>query len=119
MQDDLLHAELTVYETMYYAAQLRLLDVDLAQRESRIQEILTLMGLDHCKDVIIGDTKRKGISGGERKRVCVGMELLRKPKLLFLDEMTSGLDSSTSGLKFDQFDCFYIKNVLFSYTIDY
>lgn len=96
MQDDLLHAELTVYETMYYAAQLRLIDVNEQGREDRIKEVITMMGLDHCRDVIIGDSKRKGISGGERKRVCVGMELLRRPKLLFLDEMTSGLDSSTS-----------------------
>eukprot|EP00602_Paraphysomonas_sp_CaronLab_P006649 CAMPEP_0185035536 /NCGR_PEP_ID=MMETSP1103-20130426/27085_1 /TAXON_ID=36769 /ORGANISM="Paraphysomonas bandaiensis, Strain Caron Lab Isolate" /LENGTH=593 /DNA_ID=CAMNT_0027572661 /DNA_START=1 /DNA_END=1782 /DNA_ORIENTATION=+ len=96
MQDDLLHAELTVYETLSYAAQLRLVDMTNAERQTRIEEVMKMMGIEHCRDVIIGDTRRKGISGGERKRVCVAVELLRKPKLLFLDEMTSGLDSSTS-----------------------
>jgi hypothetical protein len=54
------------------------------------------MGIGHVRDVIIGDTRRKGISGGERKRVCVAIELLTQPKLLFLDEPTSGLDSTTA-----------------------
>lgn len=96
MQDDLLHAELTVAETLSYAAQLRLVDMSDDDRNKRVDEVLQMMGIEHCRNVIIGDTRRKGISGGERKRVCVAMELLRKPKLLFLDEMTSGLDSTTS-----------------------
>ena len=96
MQDDLLHAELTVFETLSYAAQLRLVDVSDDEREARVNDVMQMMGIEHCRNVIVGDTRRKGISGGERKRVCVAMELLRKPKLLFLDEMTSGLDSSTS-----------------------
>lgn len=54
------------------------------------------MGISHCKDVIVGDTRRKGISGGERKRLCIAIELLSKPLLLFLDEPTSGLDSTTA-----------------------
>jgi ATP-binding cassette subfamily G (WHITE) protein 2 len=54
------------------------------------------MGIGHVRDVIIGDTRKKGISGGERKRVCVAIELLSRPKLLFLDEPTSGLDSTTA-----------------------
>jgi ABC-type multidrug transport system ATPase subunit len=96
MQDDLLHAELTVYETLWYSAQLRMRGYSQEERLKRIDEVLVLMGIDHCRDVIIGDTRKKGISGGERKRVSVAIELLNHPKLLFLDEPTSGLDSTTA-----------------------
>jgi ATP-binding cassette subfamily G (WHITE) protein 2 len=96
MQDDLLHAELTVFETLSYAANLRLpKGFSKDQRSDRVEEVLNLMGISYCKNVIIGDTRNKGISGGERKRVCVAIELLMKPKLVFLDEPTSGLDSTT------------------------
>jgi len=97
MQDDLLHAELTVRETVKYAADLRLAgQMDEEARKQRQIDVLNLMGISHVADVIIGDTTRKGISGGERKRVCVAIELLTGPKLLFLDEPTSGLDSQTA-----------------------
>ena len=98
LQDDVLHAELTVLETLQYHAQLRLAGKvdDPAEREDIIDEVIEYMGIGHIKDVIIGDSRRKGISGGERKRVCIGVELLTRPKLLFLDEPTSGLDSSTA-----------------------
>ena len=97
MQDDLVHADLTVGETISYAAQLRLPSkMSKDEREKRETKVLEMMGILHCKDVIVGNTLRKGISGGERKRLCIAMELLSRPKLLFLDEPTSGLDSSTS-----------------------
>ena len=97
MQDDLLHAELTVFETLSYAADLRLpKGHSKEQRLERVEEVLELMGIAYCRGTIIGDTRRKGISGGERKRVCVAVELLTKPKLVFLDEPTSGLDSTTA-----------------------
>jgi ATP-binding cassette subfamily G (WHITE) protein 2 len=97
MQDDLLHAELTVAETVSYAAKLRLAGkCTKAERIARENHVIELMGVGHVRDVIIGDTRRKGISGGERKRVCVAIELLTQPKLLFLDEPTSGLDSTTA-----------------------
>jgi ATP-binding cassette subfamily G (WHITE) protein 2 len=97
MQDDVLHAELTVEETLYYATQLRMADgTSSEEKESRQEEVLKLMGITHCKKTIVGNTRKKGISGGERKRLCVAIELLNHPKLLFLDEPTSGLDSSTA-----------------------
>ena len=96
MQDDLLHAELTVYETLTYAAQLRMGGADAATRAARIEEVMNLMGIQHCRNVIIGNSRKKGVSGGERKRVSVAVELLNHPKLVFLDEPTSGLDSTTA-----------------------
>jgi len=89
LQDDLLHAELTVKETIKYAADLRLAGkMDDKGRKQRQIDVITLMGIEHIADVIIGDTRRKGISGGERKRVCVAIELLTAPKLMFLDEVS-------------------------------
>ena len=89
LQDDLLHAELTVKETIRYAADLRLSGkMDDKGRKQRQKDVIALMGIEHIADVIIGDTRRKGISGGERKRVCVAIELLTAPKLMFLDEVS-------------------------------
>jgi ATP-binding cassette subfamily G (WHITE) protein 2 len=97
MQDDLLHAELTVMETLQYAQKLRMdQKYSNEERQERVKQVLDLMGITHCSDVIIGNTRKKGISGGERKRVCIAIELLNHPKLMFLDEPTSGLDSSTA-----------------------
>lgn len=97
MQDDLVMAELTVGEALAYASHLRLpASLTKEQRKERENEVLRMMGIEHCRDTVVGDTRRKGISGGERKRLCVAMELLARPKLLFLDEPTSGLDSSTA-----------------------
>ena len=87
-----MHAELTVSETLYYAAELRLpQEFSAEQKANRVEECIELMGIGHCKNVIVGDSRHKGISGGERKRVCIAMELLSKPRLLFLDEPTSGI----------------------------
>lgn len=97
MQDDLLNAYFTVLETLQYTAHLRMpADTSAHARRSRIELVMRLMGISHCRHVIVGDSRVKGVSGGERKRLCIAMELLTKPKLLFLDEPTSGLDSSTA-----------------------
>lgn len=91
MQDDLIHASLTVEETLRYTAELRMPpDLSIEERKSREEYILKLMGISYCRNTIVGDTRNKGISGGERKRLCIAMELLTKPSLLFLDEPTSG-----------------------------
>ncbi|CAF4528154.1 unnamed protein product, partial [Rotaria magnacalcarata] len=66
------------------------------QRKERVADVMADLGLSHVHNVIVGTPLKKGISGGERKRVCVGMQLLNRPQLLFLDEPTSGLDSVTA-----------------------
>lgn len=76
------------------APQLRLPPgTGLDERVARIEEVIEACHLDHCRHTLVGSPLRKGISGGERKRLCVAMELLTRPALLFLDEPTSGLDS--------------------------
>ncbi|CAF1013544.1 unnamed protein product [Adineta ricciae] len=97
MQDDLLNGYLTVEETLMYTAKLRLPRTFTdKQRKERVEDVMADLGLSHVHDVIVGTPLRKGISGGERKRLCVGMQLLNRPQLLFLDEPTSGLDSVTA-----------------------
>jgi ATP-binding cassette, subfamily G (WHITE), member 2 len=91
MQDDLIHAELTCAEVINYTARLRMdRRISVEDRLKREKLVLDLLRIPHCANVIVGDTRRKGISGGERKRLCIAMELLCRPSLLFLDEPTSG-----------------------------
>ncbi|CAF2346165.1 unnamed protein product [Rotaria sp. Silwood2] len=97
MQDDMLNGCLTVEETLTYAAKLRLPRTFTdKEREERVMDVMSDLGLSHVHNVLVGTPLKKGISGGERKRVCVGMQLLNRPQLLFLDEPTSGLDSVTA-----------------------
>lgn len=87
-QDDILHKELTVNSALKYAAKLRFpADTTAAERQARISEVLAELKLDIHKD-----KKVTSLSGGQRKRVSVALELLTKPSLIFLDEPTSGLD---------------------------
>eukprot|EP01038_Epipyxis_sp_PR26KG_P006990 gene6990-9552_t len=97
MQDDLFNPLFTVEETLYYTAALRLSGVlNAEERAVRIEDILKLLDFEHTRDVVVGDSRIKGISGGERKRLAVAVELLTKPRFLFLDEPTTGLDSTTA-----------------------
>ncbi|GIL87008.1 hypothetical protein Vretimale_14202 [Volvox reticuliferus] len=97
MQDDLLFAELTVYETLYFAALLRLpRSWSRADKLARVDLVIEGLGLERCRDTIIGSHMMRGVSGGERKRVSIGHELLINPSMLLLDEPTSGLDSTTA-----------------------
>ncbi|XP_059308706.1 ABC transporter G family member 21 [Lycium ferocissimum] len=96
-QDDVLYPHLTVLETLTYAALLRLPN-KLTNQEKMEQAELVIMelGLTRCKNSMIGGQLFRGISGGERKRVSIGQEMLVNPSLLLLDEPTSGLDSTTA-----------------------
>ncbi len=90
-QKDIIHMELTVYQALDYAAKLRMpSDTTREERHQRIMEVLQDLDLTHRKDVQIS-----GLSGGQQKRVSIGVELLTKPGLFFLDEPTSGLDPGT------------------------
>lgn len=91
MQDDLVHPNFKVSDVLTFAAELRMSrSIEASERIERVNYVMKLMGIYQCRDVIVGDTRNKGISGGERKRLCIAMELLSKPSLLFLDEPTSG-----------------------------
>lgn len=79
-----------------FAANLRLKGLSMEQRTQRVEELIIDLGLERCADTLIGNNLIKGISGGERKRVSIGVELLSSPSLLYLDEPTTGLDSSTA-----------------------
>lgn len=96
-QEDVLYPHLTVLETLTYAALLKLPST-LTKKEKMEQAELIIMelGLTRCRNSIIGGPLLRGISGGERKRVSIGQEMLVNPSLLLVDEPTSGLDSTTA-----------------------
>eukprot|EP00210_Caulerpa_lentillifera_P009722 g9272.t1 len=96
-QDDVLIGTLTVKETLLYVARLRLPKVlDGVTRQQRVDSVITELGLRDAADVLIGSWFTKGISGGQKRRVSIGCELLISPSLLFLDEPTSGLDAASA-----------------------
>ncbi|GJN12251.1 hypothetical protein PR202_ga30547 [Eleusine coracana subsp. coracana] len=96
-QDDLLMATLTVTEAVRYSAQLQLPDtVPPAEKRARADRAILQMGLAAVADKRIGGRVCKGISGGQRRRVSICIELLASPALVFLDEPTSGLDSAAA-----------------------
>ncbi|KAF9595432.1 hypothetical protein IFM89_000350 [Coptis chinensis] len=96
-QDDVLFPHLTVRETLTYAALLLLpKTLTKQQKEERALDVICELGLERCQDTMIGGSFVRGVSGGERKRVCIGNEIIINPSLLFLDEPTSGLDSTTA-----------------------
>eukprot|EP00475_Leptophrys_vorax_P003406 TRINITY_DN12009_c0_g1_i1.p1 TRINITY_DN12009_c0_g1~~TRINITY_DN12009_c0_g1_i1.p1 ORF type:complete len:643 (+),score=189.13 TRINITY_DN12009_c0_g1_i1:173-1930(+) len=93
-QDDLLFKQQTVYETLRFSALLRLPnDMTLKEKEERVEDVISQMGLRKCRDTPIGGELVRGVSGGERKRVSVAAELVRDVSVLLMDEPTSGLDS--------------------------
>ncbi|MFM7683474.1 MAG: ATP-binding cassette domain-containing protein, partial [Bacteroidota bacterium] len=89
-QDDIVHRELSVYKSLYYAAKLRLSDATNAEIDQKIDEVLASLNITHIKNNLVS-----GISGGQRKRVSIAVELLTDPLVLFLDEPTSPLDPQT------------------------
>ncbi len=95
-QDDLLIEELTVYENLYYNAKLCFAQLSEEEIDKKVIEVLTNLGLDQRKDLKVGSALDKTISGGQRKRLNIALELIREPAVLFVDEPTSGLSSRDS-----------------------
>jgi ABC-type multidrug transport system ATPase subunit len=93
-QDDIMHRDLTVRQALRFTGRLRLPpDTTAGEIEERITQVVGRLQIESTLDVRIGSPERKGISGGQRKRVNLAMELLTDPSVLFLDEPTSGLSS--------------------------
>ncbi|XP_042037605.1 ABC transporter G family member 14-like [Salvia splendens] len=96
-QDDVLYPHLTVFETLFFTALLRL-PKSLTKEEiiQHVEHVIAELGLTRCRNSMIGGPLFRGISGGEKKRVSIGQEMLINPSLILLDEPTSGLDSTTA-----------------------
>jgi len=97
-QFDTLVGELTVQQMLSYTAALKLpASITAKERRERVNEVITRLDLDSCRNTIIGSALVRGISGGQAKRVNIGLALITRPQILFLDEPTSGLDSRTAN----------------------
>ncbi|MCO5607296.1 hypothetical protein L7F22_061489 [Adiantum nelumboides] len=97
MQDDQLFPMLTVWETLMFAAEVRLGNkVSQEEKRMRVVKLIDQLGLNSAQNTFIGDEGHRGISGGERRRVSIGVDIIHGPSLLFLDEPTSGLDSTSA-----------------------
>ncbi|XP_057762489.1 ABC transporter G family member 14 [Arachis stenosperma] len=96
-QDDVLYPHLTVTETLFFTALLRLpKTLTRDEKVHHVERVISELGLTRCRSSMIGGPLFRGISGGEKKRVSIGQEMLINPSLLLLDEPTSGLDSTTA-----------------------
>lgn len=97
MQDDLLFPMLTVEETLMYSAEFRLpRSYSKERKRARVNVLIDQLGLRQAAGTIVGDEGNRGVSGGERRRVSIGIDIIHDPILLFLDEPTSGLDSTSA-----------------------
>nr|CCA26606.1 ATPbinding Cassette (ABC) Superfamily putative [Albugo laibachii Nc14] len=97
-QEDALLGSFSVMETLMMAAKLTL-SPEMCKKNTIRQQVdfvLGEMGLQSCRDTIVGDIYRKGLSGGQKRRLCVAIELLSNPSILLMDEPTSGLDSNSA-----------------------
>ncbi|PIA52923.1 hypothetical protein AQUCO_01000645v1 [Aquilegia coerulea] len=97
MQDDLLFPMLTVEETLMFSAEFRLpRSLSKSKKKARVQALIDQLGLRAAAKTVIGDEGHRGVSGGERRRVSIGIDIIHDPIILFLDEPTSGLDSTSA-----------------------
>lgn len=94
-QEDALFPFLTVQETLTYSALLRL-KTNRKEAKAKVKKLMEELGLEHVADSRIGEGSRSGISGGERRRVSIGVELVHDPNVILIDEPTSGLDSASA-----------------------
>ncbi|MGE4554080.1 MAG: ATP-binding cassette domain-containing protein, partial [Desulfovibrionaceae bacterium] len=95
-QDDLLFEDLTVFQNLDYAARLCLANLSDDERRARVRAVLDELGQLETADLKVGSPLEKTISGGQRKRLNIALELIREPPVLFVDEPTSGLSSADS-----------------------
>ncbi|MFN5149561.1 MAG: ATP-binding cassette domain-containing protein [Flavobacteriia bacterium] len=95
-QDDLLIEELSVFQNLYFNAKLCFADLSDMELKRRVIELLQSIGLYEVRDLVVGTPLEKSISGGQRKRLNIALELIREPEVLFVDEPTSGLSSRDS-----------------------
>ncbi|MGL1886965.1 MAG: ATP-binding cassette domain-containing protein [Reichenbachiella sp.] len=95
-QDDLLIEELSVFDNLHYAAQLCFAKMSKDEINALVEKTLNALGLTATRDLKVGSPLEKTISGGQRKRLNIGLELLREPSVMFVDEPTSGLSSRDS-----------------------
>ncbi|CAM9576222.1 unnamed protein product, partial [Discosporangium mesarthrocarpum] len=91
MKDDALYPLLTVRETLQFAAMLRIPGITKADKMSLVEETIKQLKLTDCADTWVGNEIHRGISGGERRRVSIGVDTVQQPSIIFLDEPTSGL----------------------------
>lgn len=99
IQQDILLPQLTCYESLSYAAELRLPKLtDKTERQKLVNQVISELGLKECRDTIVGDSSHKGLSGGEKRRLSIGIQMLTNPSVLFLDEPTTGLDAYSAHL---------------------
>jgi ABC-type multidrug transport system ATPase subunit len=97
-QDDILLDSFSALEMLSYASRLRMpRGSSSEEHQAAVQWVLEKLSLEKCKDTRIGNAGQRGLSGGQRKRVSIGMELLVNPSVLFVDEATSGLDSKMAA----------------------
>eukprot|EP00062_Callorhinchus_milii_P001472 gi/632936635/ref/XP_007895567.1/ PREDICTED: ATP-binding cassette sub-family G member 2-like [Callorhinchus milii] len=98
VQDDVVMGTLTVKENLLFSAALRLPNsISFKEKEERVDQVISELGLTKVANSKVGTEMVRGVSGGERKRTNIGMELITEPPVLFLDEPTTGLDSSTAN----------------------
>jgi len=95
-QDDLLIDELSVYQNLYFNAKLCFGNLNERELKRKVIDVLYSIGLYEVKDLVVGNPLQKTISGGQRKRLNIALELIREPEVLFVDEPTSGLSSRDS-----------------------
>jgi ATP-binding cassette subfamily G (WHITE) protein 2 len=99
VQDDIYSGTLTVRENIMFSANLRLPQtVTLEERIERVCRIIEQLGLSNCANTRMGTESERGVSGGERKRTCIAMEMVLSPSILFLDEPTTGKEENNNSV---------------------